>query len=239
MKILCRSFYIQATWNYERMLSLGYCFCMIPFAKKCIKTNEEQAHFLTRNLQFFNTHPYMANRIIGAALKMEEQAIQSKNLTDTQIDRIKKRLSESLAAVGDEMFWAQLKPICAILGILLSLYFGLVGLVGFLVIYNVPHLLVRIRGFSVGYREGSDLIKSSSLKGYKLLLKHLPKFGGFILGLLLIFLLDSDYIKKFSHFVAFGVGMIAMYFMIRRKVPVPLALIALVVVGAILSQFFQ
>jgi len=33
-----RSFYIQAVWSYERMLSLGFCFALIPFARKMLKS---------------------------------------------------------------------------------------------------------------------------------------------------------------------------------------------------------
>ncbi|MFQ5753528.1 MAG: PTS system mannose/fructose/sorbose family transporter subunit IID, partial [bacterium] len=113
IKIFYRSFFIQATWNYERRQGLGYCFCLIPFAKKYLINKSDRVEFLERNLEFFNSHPYMANWIIGAALKMEQQSLQKREVESAQIDQFKTHMSVVAAAIGDQMFWSQIKPLSA------------------------------------------------------------------------------------------------------------------------------
>ncbi len=34
--IFFRSFFIQAVWNYQSMISIGFCFALAPVAKKTI-----------------------------------------------------------------------------------------------------------------------------------------------------------------------------------------------------------
>lgn len=234
-RILFRSFFIQATWNSERMQSLGYCFCLVPFAKKLLRSNSERIDFLTKSLEFFNTHPYMANWILGAAMKIQEQERESPRSDSKQIDRFKKRMSESLGAIGDQMFWCLIKPISAMLGVLFALYLGLVGLTVFFVCYNFPHVFVRIKGLVQGYREGFRITEMVSMSRYKPLIDRLNKVGGILVGVLLVLTVDSEYVFDFLDLVGLLAGMGLMHFLLIRKVSVPLALITVMLIAGFAS----
>lgn len=228
--------YIQGAWNYERMLGLGYCFCMVPFARKFLKTKKARAEFLQRNLQFFNTHPYMTSWILGAVLKLEG-ADNSLQTDPGQIERFKRRLSSSLAAVGDQLFWKQLKPIAAMLGLLTGLYFKMYGVFILLLVYNIPHFFMRVRGLLVGYKKGFEVIKITSINKYAKLINRLNLLAATILGMLFVFLGYETVDGKISEAIAFVVGAILMFSFLKMNLSVPLSLITLSLLSLIVAKF--
>ena len=228
IRIIWRSFYIQAAWNSERMLSLGFCFCLVPFIKKAFSKSEDRAIFLERNLQFFNTHPYMASWIMGATIRLEEQSIEEARFDTKQMDRFKKRMSESLAAIGDQLFWGKLKPIAAMLGLALTLYNKVLGFCVFLFLYNLPHFYMRITGLLRGYKLGFDLAKVVSLSKYKEIFESLDKFAALSTGVLITLLGFSDFIASFPEGAAFLAGLLLMLILLKLNVSVPVALIVLI-----------
>ena len=66
IKILFRSFYVQEAWNYERMLALGFCFCLVSIVRRLFNDKQKQSEFLMLHLAFFNSHPYMVSYALGA-----------------------------------------------------------------------------------------------------------------------------------------------------------------------------
>ncbi|MCI8271343.1 MAG: PTS system mannose/fructose/sorbose family transporter subunit IID, partial [Erysipelotrichaceae bacterium] len=76
-RVFRRGFGMQFSWNYERMQALGYCWSILPALKKIYKDDPEALKAaVIRNLEFFNTHPYMAMPIMGTSLAMEEKMAQ-------------------------------------------------------------------------------------------------------------------------------------------------------------------
>ena len=60
-KVLFRGMLLQLSWNYERMQALGYCYTILPALKKLYNDDQEGLRkAVERNLEFFNTQPYMA-----------------------------------------------------------------------------------------------------------------------------------------------------------------------------------
>ncbi|MCG8608076.1 PTS system mannose/fructose/sorbose family transporter subunit IID [bacterium] len=228
VRVLYRCFFIQAAWNYERMLGLGYCACLMPFLKKRISGQTERSDFLKRNLGFFNTHPYMASWILGAVMKLEDQHVDS-----SQIDRFKKRLSSSLAAVGDQLFWSDFKSLSVMLAALCALYNAWTAIPVFLIVYNLPHFIMRIKGLREGYRRGFDVIKVISMQKFRPLLDALLKTNAVVAGLLLVFLAKSNLVGRVPELVAFVAGGLAMIYLIKWRVPTPAALVLLLVVTVI------
>lgn len=182
IRIAYSSFYIQALWSYEKMLSAGYANCLLPVARRCLSGVDELKAYMVRNLRFFNTHPYMAGWIIGAALKMDFDA-SSNRISPEQADRFRKRLSESLGAIGDQLFWNTLKPLTALLGVMTAVYCGIAGLVVFLLLYNLPHFYHRVIGPRQGFSEGLDVIKRLSFRRYHGVLKKLGSVSALVSGI--------------------------------------------------------
>ncbi|MFQ5636587.1 MAG: PTS system mannose/fructose/sorbose family transporter subunit IID [bacterium] len=228
-----RSLFLQAGWNPERMQGLGYCFSVLPFVKKLIKNKADRIHFLNRNLEFFNTHPYMSTWIIGATIKLAEQQLVAGASESVSPERFKKRMSEQLAALGDQIFWCLVRPISAMLGILSALYFGILGPVVFLVAYNIPHLYVRIKGSIEGYNQGFNITKKVTLGRFKGLIDALNKSGAILLGVLIVLSINTHYIINFKSLLAFLSGLILMWVFLKWKWSVPKALIALMTLAGI------
>ncbi len=53
-KAFLRSYFLLASFNYERMQNGGVAYTLIPAIKKLYQTKEERAAALKRHLEFFN-----------------------------------------------------------------------------------------------------------------------------------------------------------------------------------------
>jgi len=153
-RIIFRSFFIQGTWNFERMQNLGFCYAILPLIKKIYETEVNEP--LKRHLQFFNTHPYMASPIIGAVAQMEEDVKEGKRSGD-DINIFKSSLMGTCGAIGDSFFWGALKPFTSVFALCLAALGQIIAPFLFLLVYNVPHLWVRVSGLIGGYRKGEEV----------------------------------------------------------------------------------
>jgi len=107
-----RSFFIQAGWNYERNQNIGFAFALLPALRRVYGSTERFYSALLRNLEFFNTQPYMAGFILGNVAKMEEKLSAGPETAETIkiVSGVKQALASSFASIGDRIFWGRLKP---------------------------------------------------------------------------------------------------------------------------------
>lgn len=165
-KLFLRGIGLQFSWNYERMQALGYCYTILPLLKKIYKDDEAQLNeAVVRNLEFFNTHPYMAMPIIGATTAMEESKKLNHNIDGNAIGAVKVSLMGPFAGIGDSFFWFTLFPICAGIGISLSQGGSLLGPLVFLLLFNIFNLGTRYYGLLFGYRYGNQFVEKLSGSG--------------------------------------------------------------------------
>ena len=71
MRCALRSLVLQGAWNFDRMQNLGWAFCVEPALRELYPDPARRAAALKRHLEIFNTHPYMAGYVLGAALRAE------------------------------------------------------------------------------------------------------------------------------------------------------------------------
>lgn len=170
--IFLRSFFIQGCWNYKGMLAVGFCFTLKPLAKLLYWDDPEKYYgFLKRHLGFMNGHPYFVSYALGASTKIEEMIAKGQGHPE-QLQRFKNALVGPLGALGDQLFWAIIKPATFSLGVLFFLLVEdiqyRVGFIIFMgVLYNVPHLYIRIKGFKNGYQQGFNIYKFLKIENYK------------------------------------------------------------------------
>jgi len=167
------------------MLALGFCFALMPIAKRVAKSAGQRVAFLQRHLQFFNTHPYTALWVLGAVAKLEELAVREKWQDDRPIRVFKERLCGPLGAIGDTLFWARAKPIAAMIGVVAAIRVGWWGVVLFLLVYNLPHLWFRAYALFHGFREGFDVVRRISVRRFQPHADRLALAGAVMVGLLL------------------------------------------------------
>ena len=160
VNIFWRGHLLQASWNFERMQSLGYTWIILPALKKYYKDDPEGLQrAVARNLEFFNVQPYLALPVIGTALAMEEKYAETKAFEDSSISSLKVSLMGPLAGIGDSIFWFTIAPITLGIGIALAAGGNLLGVIAFLILFNIPHLLTKYYGLMEGYRQGTKVFE--------------------------------------------------------------------------------
>lgn len=162
LSIWWRSTFIQGSWNYERMQNGGWAFSLIPAIKKLYKTKEERSAALTRHLEFFNTHPYVASPIIGVTLALEEDRANGAQVDDVTIQGVKVGMMGPLAGVGDPVFWFTLRPILGALGASLALGGSIVGPLLFFFAWNIIRMAFIWYTQEFGYKVGTSIAQDLS-----------------------------------------------------------------------------
>lgn len=227
VKIFWRSLFIQGSWNFKSMIGLGFCFSSIPIAKRLYKTPEEQSEFLKRHLVFFNAHPYFATICLGACANLELKAkYKDPGWVDLRpISVFKERMTGPLGSIGDQIFWSGIKPLAAVLGVILAVSFGWIAIPFFLVFYNIPHFYVRIKGLALGYKLGFDVVSIISmrrLQKYKLVSLFLGSLAtGFCIMALAKWQIDGDLLTG----LPFVVSMLLAFVLLKNKIPISVILV--------------
>ncbi len=148
VKIFLRSLTIQASFSAWRMQSLGFAFAMLPWIRLENSGRAKIAEALSRHLQMFNTHPYLAAAVIGSVVRIEEEG------DPEGADHFKGSVVGPYAAIGDAFFWGALRSFAATASVFAALMGSMMAPWVFLLIYSPAHLWVRIKGFVEGCRRG-------------------------------------------------------------------------------------
>ncbi len=193
LKVVLRSFWIQSCWNFRGMQNMGFAFAMGPVIKALYLANKERAQALKRHIEFFNTHPYCTAIILGVVAQMEEDGRQHHTLSGEDISRIKTGMMGPLAALGDTVFWASLKPALALGAVALvltsrqqALWQDLMGVGVFFVLYSIPHLSLRLGGVFWGYRRGLMIVQDLRKFNPQLIARRLTFFLAIVSGALIV-----------------------------------------------------
>lgn len=157
IRVFLRSFLIQASWSYDRMQSLGFAYAVLPALRRLYADPGEYRSRLQLHMEYFNTQPYLASFILGAAVRMEEERATGRNRT-ADVAALKNTLMAPLGALGDSFFWGALKPLSVViaLAVLLSGFWWAPLL--FLVLYNSIHIWLRAEVLVWGYRTAGDVV---------------------------------------------------------------------------------
>jgi len=169
VRVFLRSLLLQASWNRRGMQNLGVAYALWPALERLYPDPGRRAAAAARHLAFFNTHPYLAPAILGGALRHEVRVARGEEPAEA-VERFKAALMGPFAAVGDSFFWLSLRPFAGMWAALLAPWIGLWAVALFLVLYNVPHLILRVRLFVAGWRGGDRVVEQVARAG-------LPKWG--------------------------------------------------------------
>ena len=154
-KMFLRSYFLLSSFNYERMQNGGVAYTLIPAIKKLYSSKADRAAALKRHLEFFNTHPFMANPIFGVTLALEEERANGANVDDAAISGVKIGMMGPLAGAGDPLFWFTLRPIMLSLGASLAVSGNVAGPFVFFILWNIMAAAVKWYTQEFGYRAGT------------------------------------------------------------------------------------
>ena len=161
-KVWWRHQFLQGVMNYERMQNGGWAYSISPALEEIYTDKEDQSQALKRHLEFYNTHPYVSNSVMGVTLAMEEERANGADIDDGAINGVKIGLMGPLAGVGDPVFWFTIRPILGALGASLALTGNIVGPLIFFLIWNAMRLIFEWKSQEFGYRTGNEIIKDLS-----------------------------------------------------------------------------
>lgn len=180
--VFLRSMALEANFNFETWQNTGFAFSIIPVLKRLYKNKEEMAVALKRHLSFFNTSPYGSTLILGITAAMEGKNSGDPGFDAESINALKLGLMGPLAGVFDSLFWGTFKVIAAGVGTSLAIKGNIAGPILFLLIFNVPHLVLRYKLAFIGYRAGNRFLQDLAKNN---VMDRLSK-GATILGLTVI-----------------------------------------------------
>jgi PTS system mannose-specific IID component len=145
--VFIRSLLLQGLWNFQGMQNMGFLLAIDPALRE-LYSGEELSQARRRHSTFFNTHPYMANAVLGASVYYE-----SRGQPEDAV-KVKAQFIGPLGAMGDNLFWNGIRP----LAIGIALCFGGLAPWVFLLLYNLMHLPARYGLLRSGWNRGSAVV---------------------------------------------------------------------------------
>ena len=181
-RVFWRSLGLEWSWNYERQMSLGYAYSLIPIIDKVYTTKEDKAAALQRHLEFFNTTPWCATLILGLSAAMEEQNALEDDFDTDSINNVKLSLMGPMAGIGDSFIWGTLRIIATGIGLSFARKGNILGPILFILIFNIPAQGLRYYLTHVGYKLGTGFLDKVQKSG----LMQSITYGASVLGLTVV-----------------------------------------------------
>lgn len=177
-----RCLIIQGSWSYRRLLGGGFAFALIPALRRVYRDDPQALqNALGRHLTPFNAHPYLAALAVGAVANLEASGAQP-----DKIQRFKEAVRGSLGGLGDHLAWASWRPL-TLLGALILLLYGappLATIIGFLALYNLGHVVLRVWALRTGLASGAEVAERVRNAKLPHLAARLQGAGSLLLGIL-------------------------------------------------------
>lgn len=159
--VFWRAFLLPACYSMDRMQAPGFAYAILPILKRLYGDDKEKmSEACMRESEVYNCTFAVAPFILGIVAAMEEEAASNPDFDVNSINAVKVALMGPLAGIGDTFFWGTFRIIGSGIGVSLALQGNVLGPILFLVIYNIPHILVRVYGLKWGYKLGSNSIET-------------------------------------------------------------------------------
>lgn len=152
-KMVWRSLFLQASFNYERMQAAGWLYGILPGLEKIHDDKDDLSASMAHNLEFFNTHPFLVTFVMGIVLSLEQNKSEI-----PMIRAVRVAAMGPLGGIGDALFWFTLVPITAGITSNMALTGNVAAPFIFLIIFNVAQFLVRYILMHWSYKMGTEAI---------------------------------------------------------------------------------
>lgn len=216
-----RSFTMEHSYNYERQQGLGYSLGMWPAIKRFYKTKEDQGEALERHMAVFNATPHIETLIMGISAAMEREASENPDFDKSSINSVKVGLMGPFSGIGDSIFWGTLRIIATGIGLSLASQGSILGPILFLLIFNIPHLIIKYFCTFIGYQFGTDLMNNAKSSG---LLEKISR-AATIVGLMVVGAMSAEMVKlSFAYEFTIGENVFALQSYIDQIFPMLLPL---------------
>lgn len=254
-KAFWRSFTLYAAVSPAKQGASGFCYSMMPFIDSFYKDKpEEKKAALVRSMSYFNTTIPCSTFIMGLTASMEKKNSEQEDFDANSINAVKSSLMGPLAGIGDSIFWGVLRVIAAGIAVGLGMSGNILAPVVFLLLFNVPSILIRYYGTFLGYRLGSEYIQKMYESGLMSILTKcasivgLVMVGGMIAGMVTfqskfelmmegssILNLQSMLDQIFVGIVPLGLTLLCYYLLKKKNISVTMLIIGVILLGILLS----
>lgn len=177
-QLVWRSCFIQSSFNFERMQSTGWLYAILPGLTKIHTNKDDLAASMSHNLEFFNTHPFLVNFVMGLVLSLEQH---KKDIP--MIRAVRVSAMGPLGGIGDAMFWFTLVPILAGITSNMAVTGNIAAPFIFLIVFNAVQFGLRFWLMNMAYKSGIAAIDVLSANA-KEFTRAASMLGIFIVGAL-------------------------------------------------------
>lgn len=165
-KMFWHSWTLFSSFSMVKMQGYGFEYAMAPAIKRFYKDNgEERRRATERHSSFFNCTYETAPFIMGLSAAMEKENAIDPNFDPESINALKASLMGPLSGIGDSIFWGTLRLVAAGIAIPLAMQGSILAPIAFLLVYEVPSIIIRWQLLKVGYSSGENFIQKSSKSG--------------------------------------------------------------------------
>lgn len=254
-KVFWRSFTLYAAVSPAKQGASGFCYSLMPFINKFYKKDEEgKKAALTRSMSYFNTTIPLSTFIMGLVASMEKENSERKDFDTNSINAVKSSLMGPLAGIGDSIFWGVLRVIAAGIAVGLGSAGNVLAPIIFLVLFNVPSLLIKYYGTFLGYKLGSEYIQKIYASGLMNILTKAASIVGLIMvgGMTAsmvtfqstfewkmsgesILNLQSMLDQIFVGIVPLGLTLLCYYLLKKKNISITVLIIGVIVLSILLS----
>lgn len=162
-----RYIHLNGMNDYPGQMHAGFTYAMLPALKKIYADDpEKRVDAYKRHMsEYFNVTPYVGGLPLGVVLAMEEQNAQDPEFDTSAITGIKTALMGPLSAIGDTLFHSTLRVVATAVVISMASAGNILGPILFLLIFNIPQLIVRWWTLKSGYSMGTKLLEQAESSG--------------------------------------------------------------------------
>ena len=155
--IFWRSFTIQGSWSFDKMMAYGYMYAIEKPLRKIYPNDDDFYAALKRHTETFNVTPHVSPFLMA----MEEENAKSDTFDTSSINNVKVGLMGPMSGIGDSFFWGTFRVIAAGIGIGLAKSGNILGAVIYFLLYTAIHFITKILGGKYGYKMGTKFLENS------------------------------------------------------------------------------
>ena len=160
--IFWRSFTIQSSWSFDKMMAYGYMYAIEKPLRKIYPNDDDYYAALKRHTETFNITPHVSPFLMGLGVAMEEQNAKSEDFDAESVNNVKVGLMGPLSGIGDSFFWGTFRVIAAGIGIGIAQSGSILGALVYFLIYTAIHFITKILAGKYGYKLGASFLENAS-----------------------------------------------------------------------------
>lgn len=249
-----RSWAIQASWNYERQMNMGFLYGIAPTIDRLYDNSEtgmqKKKEAYERHMAFYNCTPQTSSFVLGLCASMEEEYAQKpESFNPDSINAVKTSLMGPLSGIGDSLFQGTFRVLAFGLGISLAKQGSILGPILAIVLSLIPSVGITWFGGELGYVAGRKYLTKLTASGmmdrimYLATIVGLMVIGSMIASMIGIttpikmgkaFSLQKTLNTIFPQMIPLAVTFL-MYWLLKKKVSTTWILIGSIIGGILLS----